>query len=135
MHHPEDLAVVARRTRYPLAAFVFVQRGLDFTVRRAHGEVDESLPEHLQPNRHITGRQLCFGLRDLAVQEYGLLAKAVLRRWNIHRSEDFGRIVFAMVDGGLMRKTDDDTIDDFSGVLNFNDAFTPDLFIVETETV
>lgn len=120
-----DLAAVARRTRYPLSAFLFVQRALDFTVRRAHGEIDESIPDHLQPNRHVDARQLCYGVRDLAIQEYGLLARVVLRRWNIHRSEDLGRIVFAMVEGGLMRKTAEDSIEDFDNVLNFNDALAP----------
>ncbi len=119
----QDLAEVAKTTRYPLDAFLFVQKGLDFTVRREHGEPDEAGPEDPAQNRHVTGRQLCQGMRDFALQEYGLLAGTVLRRWHVHRSEDFGHIVFAMVDSGLMHKTDDDTIDDFTDVFNFREAF------------
>ena len=121
-----DLADVAKQTAYPLDAFIFVQKGLDFTVRREHGDPDEAdgaQPDDPGQSRHVTGRQLCQGMRDYALQEYGLLASTVLRRWHIHRSEDFGHIVFAMVDSGLMHKTDDDTIDDFTDVFNFREAF------------
>lgn len=133
------LIELARQTRYPVDAFVFVQKGLDFTVRRLHGPsqaeedadvedrvgVDES-PADL-PERHVSGQQLCHGLRDFAVEQYGLLARSVLRRWNIHRCEDFGQIVFAMVEAGLMFKTDSDDLDDFRDVFDFADAFAPAL--------
>lgn len=127
-----ELAKIATSSGYPVEAFLFVQRGLDFTVRRTHGEL--STEEQLQHaenaegdfSRHVSGEQLSWGLRDYAIEQYGLLAKTVLKRWNIRASEDFGKIVFAMVNGGLMLKTDDDTIEDFRGVFEFDDAFNPD---------
>ena len=119
----KDLMSIARDTRYPLEAFLFVQRGLDFTVRRAHGEPPTNLEEENQQNRHVGGRDLCFGLRDFAVEEYGMLARTVLKRWNIRTSEDFGQIVFSMVEAGVMQKTDEDRIEDFHEVLDFAQAF------------
>lgn len=112
-------------THYPLDAFEFVQRGLDFTVRRAHGDLqDEYDPQDPdQPSRHVSGRMLCEGLRDYALQQYGLLAATVLRRWRVTRCEDFGRIVFAMVESGMMHKTDDDSIADFQNLFTFKEAF------------
>ncbi len=121
---PQKLTTIAKETNYPPDAFLFVQRGLDYTVRRAHGEMDED-QEH--SSRHVSGEQLCLGLRDLALDEYGLLARTVLKRWNIHSCADFGRIVFAMVDAKMMQKTDDDTIADFEEVYDFAEAFTPAL--------
>jgi uncharacterized repeat protein (TIGR04138 family) len=47
----------------------------------------------------------------------------VLTRWNVRRTVDFGRIVFALVDNGWMAKTDDDNIDDFRDVFDFKTAF------------
>ena len=47
------------------------------------------------------------------------------------RREDFGRIVFALVDAGMMHKTDEDRIDDFVNVFDFKDAFTTELTIAE----
>lgn len=119
-----DLHHVARHTEYPMEAFAFVQRGLDFTVRRIHGEADKSVPG---ANRHVSGQQLCMGLRDFALQQYGLLARTVLKHWNIHSSEDFGHIVFAMVDAGLMQKTSEDCLGDFVRVLDFSEAFSTEL--------
>ncbi|MEO1235638.1 MAG: Minf_1886 family protein [Planctomycetota bacterium] len=119
------LAEAVQSTRFPVDAFVFVQRGLDFTVRRTHGELDDDYDprDPDQPSRHVSGKMLCEGLRDFALQQYGLLAGTVLRRWHVTRCEDFGQIVFAMVESGMMHKTDDDSIDDFRDVFSFRDAF------------
>lgn len=125
-----ELIEAVSATKYPLDAFLFVQRGLDFTVRRIHGEPDEDAAvDEMDKSRHVSGRELCQGMRDYALQEYGLLAGTVLRRWHILRSEDFGRIVFAMVDSGLMHKTDEDTIDDFTEVFSFREAFGESLVL------
>lgn len=116
---PKTLKEIADSTRYPLDAFHFVRRGLDFTVHRIHAE-----PEKLtEQERHVSGQQLCEGLRDFASDQYGRLARMVLRRWHINRSEDFGQIVFAMVEGGLMQATESDSVRDFTGVYDFEDAF------------
>ena len=74
-------------------------------------------------SRHVTGQQLCLGLKDFAIKQYGLLARTVLGSWSIHSTEDFGKIVFAMIEEGFMRKNDDDKIQDFTGVFEFDEAF------------
>lgn len=128
----KDLQEVAEEAGYPVDAFVFVQRGLDHTVKRIHGELAEGEsawidPETGQSSRHVSGRDLCYGLRDYAIEQYGLLARPLLRRWRITRCEDFGRIVFAMVESGIMQKTDEDELDDFENVFEFSQAFSPEL--------
>ncbi|MCC6580853.1 MAG: hypothetical protein IT440_10460 [Phycisphaeraceae bacterium] len=122
-----DLWSIASKTRYHVGAFIFVQRGLDYTVRRIHGEPSGKANEEENASRHVSGQQLCQGLRDFAIEQYGLLARTVLRRWHIYRCEDFGHIVFAMIDAGMMRKTDQDNLDDFHGVFDFADAFSNEL--------
>lgn len=104
---------------FPPQAYQFVREGLAHTVTLIHGTGARSDDE----SRHVSGQQLCQGLRDFATKQYGLLARTVLARWHIHTTEDFGRIVFAMIDAELMRKTDDDTIEDFRGVYDFDEAF------------
>lgn len=123
----KDLVHVASNSRYPLDAFIFVQRGLDYTVRNIHGEPLEEIDPDMLHNRHVTGEQLCTGLKEFAREQYGLMARSVLGRWRIVCCEDFGRIVFAMVEGGLMYKTDDDTIEDFTGLFDFDEAFSNEL--------
>ena len=103
---------------YPIEAFEFVQQGLSYTVNKLHGEVKDE-----KASRHVTGQDLCDGLREFALMNWGLLARTVLARWNVRKTIDFGRIVFALVDNGWMQKTEDDTIDDFRDVFDFKSAF------------
>lgn len=103
---------------YPVEAFEFIQQGLSYTVQKLHGELKDE-----KASRHVSGRDLCDGLRDFALMNWGLLARTVLGRWNVRKTVDFGRIVFALVDNGYMQKTDDDTLEDFRDVFEFNTAF------------
>ena len=119
-----DLFTVARSTKYPIDAFLFVQRGLDFTAQRVHGAAK---PGAAPAGRHVTGQQLCGGLRDYALAQYGMLARTVLRHWHINKSEDFGAIVFAMIEAGMMHKTAEDSAEDFAGVYDFEEAFAASL--------
>src|SRR5512143_2219986 len=127
-----DLHQIARHTEYPAEAYGFVQRGLDFTVRRIHGEAEKGKPVD---NRHVSGQQLCVGLRDFAVQQYGLMARSVLKHWNIHSSEDFGHVVFTLVKAGLMQKTSDDCLGDFVNVFDFSGAFSRELELAGTTRI
>ncbi len=74
-------------------------------------------------NRHISGRDLCWGLRDFAVKRWGMLARTVLESWNIKSTADFGRIVFGFIDMDMMRKQPDDSIEDFEDIYDFREAF------------
>ena len=47
----------------------------------------------------------------------------VFEQWGIHHCQDFGEIVFNMVEIGLLAKTDRDSRDDFSGGYDFFEAF------------
>src|SRR5947209_12845686 len=92
---------------YPEDAHEFVRQGLAYTVGRVHGENPDP-----KLCRHVCGQQLCEGLREYALSRWGMMARTVLRRWNINRTEDFGRIVFAMIECGEMAKTDAATIEE-----------------------
>jgi uncharacterized repeat protein (TIGR04138 family) len=83
----------------------------------------QSVIQSLDAPRHISGRELTDSVRRLAIGRYGLLAKAVLEHWGIHETEDVGRVVFAMVEQGLLVKEDDDTPEDFADLFDFEDAF------------
>lgn len=116
-------AMQEKAGRFPPEAFQFVREGLAHTVQMVHGgdAVTQSPPD--DDSRHVSGQQLCLGLKDYAVRQYGLLARTVLSRWGVSRTEDFGRIVFAMIDAGLMRRTEDDSLEDFQQVYDFDEAF------------
>jgi uncharacterized repeat protein (TIGR04138 family) len=108
-----------RETQFSHEAFQFVREGLAHTVKTIHGDGAGG-----GGDRHVSGPQLCMGLRDYAINAYGMLALTVLSRWGIRSTGDFGRIVFAMIDAGLMRKSDEDTLEDFQNVFDFEEAFS-----------
>jgi uncharacterized repeat protein (TIGR04138 family) len=119
---PFNWTQIATGTPYSPAAFAFVQHGLGYTSElfamrtTSQFELDEF-------EQHVSGQQLCMGLRDFAIDRFGLLAPVVLRQWGIHRTEDFGAIVFRMVELELLRTSPQDSTDDFRSVFQFDDAF------------
>jgi uncharacterized repeat protein (TIGR04138 family) len=113
--------VIKELAVYPPEAFNFVNEGLSYTVKKIHGDAEQA--KDPTASRHITGQELCEGLREYALAQWGMLAGTVLARWNIKSTLDFGRIVFAMVDNGFMAKTENDTLDDFKDVFDFKKAF------------
>jgi uncharacterized repeat protein (TIGR04138 family) len=120
---------------HPVEAYAFVRRGLEATLRRVlEAEVDVlggSLGGTLGgslgggESRHLSGQQLCLGLREAAIDEYGMMARSVLRHWGVTRTEDFGRIVYTMIAAGILASSPDDRIEDFAGVYDFEEAFSP----------
>lgn len=111
----EELFEALRQTypRFSEAAYIFVLSSLNHVLQR--------LPEP----RHISGRELVEGVRDLALERYGPMARSVLEHWGIHDTAAVGEIVFALVEHGVLIKQDEDTRADFVDVFDFDDAFAP----------
>ncbi|MFO0873761.1 MAG: Minf_1886 family protein [Phycisphaerales bacterium] len=122
--------VVASAGPYPLVAFEFIREGLGYTSQRIHGHLPPAeRDDDPDRRRHVNGQQLCLGLRDYAIQQYGLLAPTVLAQWHIRRTEDFGRMVYAMIECGLMSRNDEDSFEDFRAVYDFDEAFSRDALL------
>jgi uncharacterized repeat protein (TIGR04138 family) len=110
----------APRLRYHQDAYRFVFDALQ------HSQEQLKRPRPRDPDdphAHITGQELCAGIRELAIKRFGLMARTVFQHWGVTSTTDFGRSVFELIDRGEMRKTDRDTLDDFVGVYEFEDAF------------
>ena len=71
----------------------------------------------------MTGQELCEGARDLALQQYGLLARLVLSQWGILSTSDLGEMVYNLIAAGHLEKTESDRRSDFDGVFDFERAF------------
>lgn len=100
-----------RESRYDERAYLFVLAALEFVQQR--------LPER----RHLGGRELAAGCRDLALVRYGVLARTVLEHWGLRTSADIGEVVFALVDTGLLMSQPTDTKEDFVQAFDFHEAF------------
>ncbi|MFN3485448.1 MAG: Minf_1886 family protein [Planctomycetota bacterium] len=103
--------VAARDGRYHVNAYRFVYEALDFTVRR------------IGQKRHVTGRELLEGIRDLALEQFGGLTLMVFDVWGVRTTGDFGNIVFNLVDAGLMSRSESDSREDFDDVYDFREVF------------
>lgn len=103
--------VMKENHQYKFEAYSFVMAGLHHTVSK------------LPKTRHITGPELLHGIRDYALEQYGALARTVLNYWGIFKTDDFGKIVFALVEVGVLRKQPEDKIEDFANVYDFAEAF------------
>jgi len=97
--------------RYKPDAYEFVLKGLNFTQAK------------LKRKTHVTGAELASGLRDFAIDQYGALACRVLEYWGINQTQDFGYIVFNMIEKKLLSKTKEDSLADFNAVYDFKEAF------------
>ena len=109
-------AIVAGDSRYHRNAYHFVREGLDYTQRTISEREDGAV-------RHISGQELLGGIRAHALDQYGPMALTVLGEWGVSRCEDFGAIVFNMVEHELLAKTEEDSADDFTGGYDFAEAF------------
>ena len=101
-------------------AYRFVFESLQITQDRlsrpiGRGPDDESA--------HVSGPELLEGFQKLAKQKFGLMARSVLDFWGIHETADVGRLVFELIERGEMRKTDEDRVEDFFGLYDFQVAF------------
>jgi len=101
----------ARGGQYHERAYLFVLATIEFLQNR------------LDVRRHVSGPELAWACRDFAQQQFGLLAQGVLNHWGITRTEDLGRIVFTLVEVGLLVTQPGDTESDFEGVYQFADVF------------
>jgi len=119
--------------RYKFDAYVFVFEALSYAQEKM-GLGEEKSTEEEEPadpkraakrkaERHLTGQQLCLAVRQYALEQFGLMAKAVLNNWGVKSTRDIGEIVFNLIEIGQMRKTKQDSRDDFENVFDFDTSF------------
>lgn len=107
--------IVAADPRYPAEAYFFVQEALQHTQR--------TLGRHKTEDKHVGGRELLVGIREYALKSFGPMVPTVLGEWGIHTCEDFGEIVFNMIEHNLATKKATDSREDFKGAYDFDEAF------------
>lgn len=101
----------ARGGPYHERSFLFVLAAIEY------------LQSRLDARRHVNGAELAWACRDFARAQFGLLAPHVLAHWGVTRTQDFGRIVFTLVEVGLLVTQPGDHEGDFEGVYDFAEGF------------
>jgi len=109
-------SIVAIDPRYNSDAYVFLRDALDYTTKQQKKTKGASV-------RHVAGPELLEGVRQYALKEFGPMVITVLSYWGIRTCEDIGNMVFNLITAGIFGKTEEDSIDDFKNVFDFQDAF------------
>jgi uncharacterized repeat protein (TIGR04138 family) len=107
----QQIEELAERSGRPLSAFLWVLRALEHTRARLGRE------------GHVSAQELLEGQRDLALREFGPMAFEVLSHWGLRSGSDVGEVVFAMVEAGLLGKTEEDDRSQFDTGDDFHEAF------------
>jgi uncharacterized repeat protein (TIGR04138 family) len=107
---------VARDPRYAADAYAFLKDALDFTIRR------QKKIRAKEPG-HVSGEELCQGVRDHALQQFGPMVPTLFEAWGIRSTRDIGEMVFNLINAGAFSKSDADCVEDFENIYDFSDAF------------
>lgn len=97
--------------RYHERAYLFVLAALEYGQR------------HRKARGHMSGQELARACRDFALEQFGLTARTVLGHWGIARTEDIGRVVYTLIEAGLLIQHPSDRIEDFDAVYDFFETF------------
>jgi len=113
----------APRLRYHPDAYRFVSAALPYAQKLLKRSFTANMDDEAA---HISGEELLEGIRIFALEHFGLLTLTVFDRWGVRKTDDFGRIVFELIERGELRKTDRDQLSDFYAVYDFEEAFDRD---------
>jgi uncharacterized repeat protein (TIGR04138 family) len=109
-------SIVAADPRYHRDAYVFLRDSLDFTTKQQKKIKGTTV-------RHVAGPELLDGVRQYALKEFGPMVITVFDSWGIRSCEDIGHMVFNLIGAGIFGKTEEDSIEDFKNVYDFQEAF------------
>jgi uncharacterized repeat protein (TIGR04138 family) len=109
-------SIVTSDPRYQREAYIFLRDALDFTTKQQKKAKGTTV-------RHVSGPELLEGVRQYALKEFGPMVITVFESWGIRATEDVGHMVFNLINAGIFGKTDEDSIEDFKNIYDFQEAF------------
>ena len=102
--------------RYAADAYIFLRDALDTTMKAMQKSRRDALT-------HVSGAELCEGVREYALQQFGPMVPTIFDAWNIHTTRDIGEMVFNLIHTGAFSRSESDRVEDFENVFLFADAF------------
>ncbi len=103
--------ICEKDSRYKQDAYDFLMEALNFTQKK------------LERSKHVTGLELLEGVKELLMQKFGPMTMSVLKHWGINSTEDFGNIVFNLVENRVLSKTEEDSLEHFRNGYSFEEVF------------
>ena len=97
--------------RYKEDAYAFMMEALTYTQKKCN------------TTKHVSGSELLEGVKELLINKFGPMTVTVLNHWGIKSTQDFGRIVFKLIENKILIKTDEDSMQEFSDYFDFDEVF------------
>jgi uncharacterized repeat protein (TIGR04138 family) len=104
--------------RFSYEAYEFVGDAVTFTQDRLGRSKSES--DDQEEDCHVCGGELVRGVCDLAVQQFGLMAPVVFKRWGVRTTDDIGTIVFNLIKAEKLSQSERDAPDDFRDLFDLH---------------
>ncbi len=128
MRHDRLDEILEKDPRYAPEAYEFLFDALAFTQRKLSKKSGEAANV-----RHVSARDLAAGAKELALQEFGLMASAVFRLWGIERTDDLGELIFNLIAAGEMSQSEEDRREDFNGLFDLHAALKKEFVLALDE--
>ena len=90
--------ILQRDPRYARPAYFFIRESLEHTQKLLGLSDKEKV-------HHVSGQELLEGIRAYALEQYGPMTLSLLQEWGVRNCEDFGELVFTMVEASILAKT------------------------------
>ena len=113
--------------RYAPDAYHFLRDALDTTMKAMQKGRKVAI-------NHVSGAELCEGVREYALQQFGPMVPTIFEAWNIRTTRDIGEMVFNLIHTGAFSRSDSDRVEDFEKVFLFEDAFEKPFLPVRSVT-
>ena len=104
--------ICEKDSRYKQDSYEFVMEALAYSQKK------------FRRVKHVSGIELLEGMKELLLNKYGPMTLLVLHHWGVRSTEDFGRIVFNLVENKVLSKSEDDDIRIFRDGYDFQEVFS-----------
>ena len=120
-HGTDDQIEFLKRSKYPLEAYDFAFEAFRFAANRHESQTDTGGEE--RPNSRSPEESLCRTFCDYAISKYGIRAQETLAGWSISKTDDFGCVMLALVEVGLVQFEGSGELGNFDGLFDLDAVF------------
>jgi uncharacterized repeat protein (TIGR04138 family) len=102
--------------RYAPDAYLFLRDALDVTIKTMQQGRRDAIS-------HVSGAELCEGIREYALEQFGPMVPTIFETWGITNTRDLGEMVFNLIRTGAFSRSETDKPEDFDNIYDFGEAF------------
>ena len=69
--------------------------------------------------RHVGAKEVCASIKELIYKKYGCMSRTVLEHYGAKDTMDFGKVIYLLIEGGMLASSPDDKLSDFEKTFDF----------------